>query len=290
LLAFLSPVAKADTSDDVVKGLVSQGFYVSDGVKANNTYISKNPNLEANLRDTVNKVKGKADVRIAVISKAIIPPQQGSTQRYTQFLYDFLGSSKPTVLVVINPEVPDFYMVSDQLSSAEIQDITNQTRSVFTTGGTAAFAAQVAEKAADKISSNKTGSLITTVVIVLVVIVAVAGLAAFLLISTKNKWIKRVNGVEQLANQVSDQVVKVSDDINFLPDAARATTDAEFGTATRNFSEANTKLSELRGVSPVQLLLKGADYDRQLNLTAAQFQEAGRSLSRVGEQVRRALP
>ena len=92
--------------------------------------------------------------------------------------------------------------------------------------------------------------------------------------------------MEQLADQVSSKVLKVSDDVNFLPDADREKTNADFGAATQNFSEANTRLRELQKVSPVTLLLKGPEYQRKLDLTGAQFQQASQGLDRVEQQVR----
>src|SRR5690348_5029134 len=100
LLAFWGPVAKADTSDDLARALAGQKYYVSSDVKANTSFMARNGNIESSIKDEVNKVKGKADTRIAVISNAIIPTQyNGNTDSYGNFLYNTL--SKPDVLILV---------------------------------------------------------------------------------------------------------------------------------------------------------------------------------------------
>jgi hypothetical protein len=300
LLGFIAPIARADDSSDVARNLINQKAYVTDAVKANTTFMAKNANIDQQLKDTVNKVKSKADTRIAVINNAIIPPQGGTTtESYGNFLYGLLN--KPAILIVVNADKQNVALISDQLSDSERQALIKDATPTFVTNVTNGTV-QLAEKAADKIASNaraaadkaasdKTAGTLTTVAVVVVVVLLIVGSVTFLLINTKKSWKQRVAGVEELANQVSTQVVKVSDDVNFLPDPAlRAQMDTEFGAATRNFSEANTRLGELRSVSPVTLLLKGAEYNRKLNLTGAQFDEARRSLSRVEQQLQRSLP
>ncbi len=289
LIAFVTPIARADTADDLTRALSgSQKAYVSDGVKGNAAFMAKNQNIESSVKDLVSKLKGKADTRVAVISSAIIPAQfNKNTDSYGNFLYTFLNT--PDVLLLVNAETNSVTLLSDKLSASERQALINDTKGALqsnVTNGTV----QLAEKTADKIASNSFAGTVTVVAIVLVIVLVIAGTATYVLMSTKKKWTGRVKGVEQLANQVSDQVVRVSDDINFLPDAGRAQTDADFGAATRNFSEANTKLRELQGVSPITLLLKGPEYERKLNLTGSQFDEAQRALLKVEQQVQRSLP
>jgi len=288
LLAFIAPIAKADTSDDVARNLVSQKYYVTQDVKANTTFMAKNSNIEQQVKDTVNKVKGKADTRIAVISNQIIPTKfNTNTESYTDSLYGLLN--KPSVLIVVNAQTSQVTLFSDELSASERDSLIADTKPTFV-GNVTNGTVQLAEKTADKIAGKNTASLLTTIAVVVIVILLIVGTAVFVLVNTKKSWKQRLSGLEQLANQVSDQVVKVSDDVNFLPDAARSQTTAEFGAATRNFSEANTRLSELQKVSSVTLLLKGADYSRKLDMTGAQFDEARRSLARIEQQMQRSLP
>ncbi len=283
-----TPAARADTGDDLVKALGTQRYYVSEGVKTNKTFMDKNPNLEQQLRDAVNRLKGDKDSRLAVISNAIVPTNfNNNTEGYGNFLYGFLN--KPEVLVLVNAEREVVSLFSDKLTEAERRSITDEARSSFGTKGYAATTIQIADKAVEKIQSKQTSGTLTTAGIILVVLVVIAGGVAYMLITTKKNWKRKVTGVEELANQVSDQVVRVSDEVNFLPDAARANTDADFGFATRNFSDANSQLRELQKVSPVTLLLKGPDYERKLNLTGAQFEQARQALSKVEQQVK-ALP
>ena len=279
------PLAKADTSNDVAAGLQNNRYYVTQAVKDNANLKQKYPNLDSDVKNIVNRVKSKEDVRIAVISNAILPSNANTTQSYAAFLQNYLNP-KPDAVMVVNLESNQVYVTSPKLTSAEITDITSATNSTFIAQGAVTGMSTLADRIADKISSNATGSLLTTIGIVVVVILIIGGVVAYLLISTRNNWAKKVKSVEQLADQVSTLVLKVSDDVNFLPDADKAKTNADFGAATQNFSEANTRLRELQKVSPVTLLLQGADYQRKLDLTGAQFQQAQQSLTRVEQQVR----
>jgi len=280
-----APQVKADNANDVAAGLQNNRYYVTQAVKDNPNLKQKYPNLDSDVKNIVNRVKGKEDVRIAVISNQILPPNANTTQSYANFLLNYLNP-KPDAVMVVNLETSQVFVSSPKLTSAEITDITNATNSTFIAQGAVTGMSTLADRIADKISSNATGSLLTTIGIVVVVILIIGGAVAYLLISTKNNWTKKVKGVEQLADQVSTLVLKVSDDVNFLPDADKAKTNADFGAATQNFSEANTRLRELQKVSPVTLLLQGADYQRKLDLTGAQFQQAQQSLTRVEQQVR----
>jgi hypothetical protein len=281
-----APAVQADTANDLARLLGTQRYYVTDAVKANTEIMAKNPNLESDIRNTVNRLKGDKDARIAVLSNAIIPSQYGTdTQRYGDFLYGFLNP-KPEVLILVNAQTSIVSLISDKLSSAERQTIINDSRSTFNQSGLGAGATFVADKAIEKIQSNQSTGTFTTIGIVVVVLLLIAGAVAYMLITTRKNWTRKVAPVEELANKVSDQVVRVSDEVNFLPDANRASTDADFGAATRNFSDANSQLRELQKVSPVTLLLKGPEFERKLNLTGAQFEQARQALSRVEQQVK----
>lgn len=285
------PLAKADTGNDLGRALSNQRFYVSDGVKADTSFMGKNTSVENDLKNTVNKLTGSKDTRIAIISNAIIPTQYGTglagAESYGNYLYNnILTNPKPAVLIMANAQANGISIISDKLTDAEKQTIIKNAANVAVSKNFTAGVTNAADQTADKISSNGTGGLLTTLAIVVVVILVIAGGAAYLLISTKKNWTQKVKGVEQLADQVSTQVLKVSDDVNFLPDADRAKMNADFGAATQNFSEANAGLRELQKVSPITLLLKGPDFQRKLDLTGAQFQQAGQGLARVEQQVR----
>ncbi|HEX2915118.1 MAG TPA: hypothetical protein VH186_30275 [Chloroflexia bacterium] len=286
VVTLAAPVAKADNANDMAKGLANQHYYITQAVQDNSGIKQKNPNLDQQIKDTVNKLKGKHDTRIGILSNSDIPQTYSSLENYGNFLYGYLSNPKPEVLVMVNAQNGNVSLFSNKLSASERQTIINDSLSSFTTQGLAAGTTMIAQKAADKISSNETSGTLITVAIVVIIVLVIAGAIAYMIISTRNNWKRKVAGVEQLANAVSDQVVKVSDDINFLPDASRQQADAEFGAATQNFSDANASLRELQKVSPVTLLLKGADYQRKLDLTGAQFEQARQSLSRVEQQVR----
>lgn len=285
VLLVATPLAKADTANDVAKGLQNNGYYVTDTVKNDSVVKQKYPNLDSDVKNIVNRVKSKEDVRIAVVSNQILPSNANTTQSYAAFLLNFL-SPKPDAIIVMNQQTSEVYVVSPKLTNAEISALTSSTNSTFIAQGTVTGLSTLADKVADKISSNATGGLLTTIGIIVVVVLIIGGVVAYVLISTRNNWTKKVKGVEQLADQVSTQVLKVSDDVNFLPDADRAKMNADFGAATQNFSEANTRLRELQKVSPVTLLLKGPEFQRKLDLTGAQFQQAQQGLNRVEQQVR----
>lgn len=288
LLAMAMPVVKADTSTDLNRALISQKFYLTDDVKADPTYLAKNPNLEQQVKDAINKVKGKADIRVAFISNKIIPSNfGGSTQRYGEDIYQNINT--PDGLIIINAQQNLAVVLSDKLNASERQAIIDESRSALVASPTTGTV-QLIEKMGEKIAGNATAGTITAIAIPLVIVLVIAGIAFFLMNNAKKSWKAKVDQVENLANEVSDQVVKVSDEVNFLPDANRAQSDVQFGAATRNFSEANTRLGELKNASGFQLLLKGADYDRQLNLTNAQFSEARQALSQVAQQIQRSLP
>lgn len=293
LLLVSVPLARADNPDNLAKGLANQHYYVDQEVKANSTFMGKNPNIENDVKNTVNKLTGSKDTRIAVFSNATFPAQfkTGSaltaTENYGNFLYNnILTNPKPAVLIMANPEANGIAIISDKLTEAERQAIIKDATNVAVSKNFGAGVTYAAEQAADKISSNAAGGLLTTLAIVVVILLVLAGGVAYLLISTKKNWTQKVKGVEQLADQVSGQVLKVSDEINFLPDASRDKANADFGAATQNFSEANAGLRELQKVSPVTLLLKGPEYQRKLDLTGAQFSQASQALSRVAQQVR----
>lgn len=286
VLLVATPLAKADTANDVAAGLQNNGYYVTNDVKSNTNISQKYPNLDSDVKNIVNKVKGKDDIRIAVVSNSILPSNANTTQSYANFLQNYLNSPKPDAVIVLNLQTNEVYVTSSKLTSSEITSITSATNSTFVAQGAVTGLSTLTDRLADKISSNATGGLLTTIGIIVVVVLIIGGVVAYLLISTKSNWTKKVKGVEQLADQVSTQVLKVSDDVNFLPDADKAKMNADFGAATQNFSEANTRLRELQKVSPVTLLLKGPEFQRKLDLTGAQFQQAQQSLNRVEQQVR----
>ncbi|MBN9387058.1 MAG: hypothetical protein J0I20_03315 [Chloroflexi bacterium] len=291
VLLVATPLAQADTGNDLAKALSNQKYYVSDGVKSNSGFMGKNSSIENDLKNEVSKLTGSKDTRIAVISNAIIPSNYGTglsgAENYGNYLFNnILTNPQPAVLIIGNAEANGISIISSKLTAAEKQTIIKDAANVAVSKNYTAGIVYAADQAADKISANATGSLITTLVIVVVVVLLIGGAVAYVLISTKNNWTKKVKGVEQLADQVSTQVLKVSDDVNFLPDADRAKMNADFGAATQNFSEANTRLRELQKVSPVTLLLKGPEFQRKLDLTGAQFQQAQQGLNRVEQQVR----
>ncbi len=293
LVSLVVPTAQADDANDLVKALSTDRFFISQTLRADAKFNSKYKmnDLENQLRNTVNKLKGSHDTRIVLLTNATIPAQfGGSGARYGDFLLGLLNNPKPEAIVIDNVETNTVSINDGKLSPAERQAIIDDTKSTFLTNGPAAGSDQVAQKAADKVAANETSGTLLTLGIILVVVLAVGGVVAFLLISTQRKWKLRVAGVESLANQVSDQVVRVSDNINFLPDDLRQKTDADFGNATRNFSDANSGLRALQGASPVGLLLKGPDYERKLNLTGSQFEQVRQALSRVEEQSRSLPP
>jgi outer membrane murein-binding lipoprotein Lpp len=293
LMAFLVslPVASADTGNDLAKALSNQRYYVSDGVKTNTTFMGKNGSIENDLKNAVSGLTGDKDTRVAVVSNAIIPSQYGTglagAESYGNYLFNnILTNPKPAVIIIGNAEANGISIISDKLTAAEKQTIIKDAANVAVSKNFTAGVTYAAQQSADKIGSNATGGLLTTIGIVVVIVLIIAGGVAYALISTKKNWTAKVKGLEQLADQVSTKVLKVSDDVNFLPDADQTKINVEFGAATQNFSEANTRLRELQKASPVNLLLKGPDFNRKLDLTGAQFQQANQGLDRVEQQVR----
>lgn len=296
MTVFVVPIASADTGNDLVRGLTSDRFYISEDVrtklKDSSTDLAKtSPNLESDVRNAVNKVKGSNDVRVAVVSNIIVPDQyKSNNQAYANFLLGFISNPKPDAVVLVNAETRKVFLVSDKLTPAESQAITDNAASTFTSKGIGAGTALTTEQASAKLSGNATGGLISTLVIVLLVLLVLGGAGAYMWFSTKKSWKERVDGVQRLASKVSDQVVRVSDEVNFLTDADRLRSSTDFGAATQNFSDANSSLRELETVSPITLLLKGAEYERKLNLTRGQFEQVGHALNRVEQMVGRSLP
>jgi len=290
-LLVVVPMASADTGNDLAKALSNQRYYVSDGVKADSGFMGKNASVENDLKNAVSGLTGSKDTRVAIISNAIIPSQYGTglagAENYGNYLYNnILTNPQPAILIIGNPQANGISIISNKLTAAEKQEIIKNAANQAVSKNFTAGITYAAQQSADKIGSNATGGLLTTVGIVVVIVLIIAGGVAFALISTKKNWTQKVKGLEQLADQVSTKVLKVSDDVNFLPDADRSKMNADFGAATQNFSEANTRLRELQKASPVNLLLKGPDWQRKLDLTGAQFQQAGQSLDRVEQQVR----
>lgn len=290
MLVFMVPLASAQTqtsneADTLARALSNDRFYVSQGVKANSQFMQRNGNIEQQLRDTVNKLRGKEDTRIAVISNDVIPSRfSGNTSSYAAFLYDVLN--KPSVLIVGNAQNNSVELVSNKLSAAERTTIINEARNTAVSQSFTAGVVQVADRAVNKIESNATSGTLITVGIIVVVVLIIVGAVAFLLVSTKRSWERKVAQTNQLSSQVSDKVYNLSTDVELLPENIKPRVDADFGMATRNLSDAQAGLRELEKVSPVTLLLKGADYNRKLDMTNGQFQQALQALTRVEQQVR----
>jgi hypothetical protein len=301
LTAFVMPIARADDGNALVKGLTSDGFYISEDVrnelKRSGSDLAKNsPNLESDVRNAVSKVKGKNDIRVAVVSNAITVPaeykngSQINGQAYASFLLNFMSNPKPDAVVFVNAEERKVYLVSNSLSDAERKAITDGVVSTFASKGIGEGTALTIQQASDKLSGNATGGLIGTIATVVVILLVLGGAGAYMWFSTKKTWKDKVGAVQRLASQVSDQVVRISDEVNFLPEAAQVRSSTDFGSATQNFSDANASLRELETVSPITLLLKGAEYERKLNLTRSQFEQTGHALNRVEQMVGRTLP
>ena len=298
LLGFVVPTVGAQTQtttqDDptaLIKALESQRYYVANSVANDATFKKANPNIDSALRDAVNKQK-KQDVFIAIITNSSYPSNLGvkSDGAYINNILSFLNKPAPQALILINLQSKKITISAPKLNETELNTIINDATSDIAGKGTTVGAVNAVNNTGDKLSSNESGSFITTLVIILVVILVIVGAVSFLLINTRRSWKQKVDRVESLASHVSDQVVKVSDDINFLPDATRDRTNADFGVATQNFSEANTRLRELQTASPIALLLKGPDYQRKLDLTGAQFEQVRQALGRVAQETQRALP
>lgn len=293
---FLAPVVSAQSAEanDLSRALINDRYYVSNTVKnklkTDAAFAAKHPDLEAKVKDAVNKYKGRGDARAAVIGTDVIPANLGSnTQRYAEFLYDFIGS-KPDALVMVNAQTSEYFIVSSKLSSSDRSKIVDEVRPTFASKGIGAGVDEAIDKTLSKIAGNATAGFITTIVIVAVIVLLIIGIIVATITSTKKRWAQQVANLQQLANQVSDKVVAISDNISFLPDNIRHQADADFGEATRNFSDANAKLRELEGASSVQLLLQGADFNRRLNLTGAQFEQLRQSLTSIEQKVNRQLP
>lgn len=319
LLIFVSPVAAqtptprpggtttatqttTDSPADIIKALGSPGgSYISQSVKAN---ITNEPNMQSDIANTAKQLTDKKhDTRIAILGHnilcdAVIAAKLTTTNAatcqtsnnnfaddYAKFLQGYLQSPQPQIVVIVDASKKFVGSWSNDLTLPELQAINSEALSTFNTKGFAAGATLVAEKAADKISSNATGKLITTVVIVLVVIVVVGGIVALMYFNTRKSWKQQVAQLQGLAGQVSNQVLQLSDTIEYLPDAVRNRTRDLFGQASSNFSNANTSLRQLEGASPWAILFGGAKYKRQLQMTSSQFETSRNALAQVQQTV-----
>src|SRR5690349_18180508 len=60
MIAFVAaPQVKADNANDVAKGLQNNRYYVTDTVKADSVVKQKYPNIDSDVKNIVNRVKGK---------------------------------------------------------------------------------------------------------------------------------------------------------------------------------------------------------------------------------------
>lgn len=297
LLIFVSPVAAqtatprpggttsaqqvSDTPDDIVKNLGSKGYYVSQAVKTN----VNEPGLESKIADTVSKLKGKQDTRIAVLGNTILTqaPQSkgGNPADYAGFLQGYLSSPKPDVVVVVDANKKAVGLGTDKLSAAERQEVINESLSTFNTKGFGEGASMVAQKAADKISSKETSGTLTTVAIVVAILALIGGFLAYRYFTARSYWNKRVAELQGLAGQVSNMVLDLSPKIDYLSDRVREQARGLFGQASSTFSNANTSLRQLEKPNTWALMFKGGEYEKQYQMTASQLQTTRNALTQV---------
>lgn len=299
LAVFAVPAASAQSTENstIRTQLASAKFYVSNGVKqqlqSNADFGNRNQNLESNIQNVVNKYAGRGDVRIAVIDTALLNANGGNLERFANTLYSEALSAKPVALILINGQSRDIFIVSNKLSDSEVREIVNgPARQAFVSNNNSITpAADAAAKGVvDKISSNSATGTIITVVVIAIVIALIVGIVFAVYTSTKKRWATQIANLQQIAAQVSDKVVNLSTEVELLPENVRSRGQKDFGEATSNYSEANERLRELEGVKPTTLLLKGADYNRKLNMTTAQFEQLRQSLTRLEQNVNRTLP
>lgn len=272
-----------DTPEDVVKNLGNQGYYVSQSVKAN----LNEAGLEQNIANTVKKLKGdKHDTRIAIIGNDILnAANKGNARDYASFLQGYLSNPKPQTVIVVNAQNKSVGLVSDKLGTSDEQAIVNDSLSTFNTKGYAAGATQLAEKTADKIDGNDRAGTITTGVIILVVVLLIGAALAFMYFNSKN-WIKsRVQELQGIAGQVSNQVLNLSDTIEYLPDAVRNNTRNLFGQASSTFTNANSSLRQLEGANPWAVIFKRGQYEQQARMTYSQLETSRNALAQVQQTV-----
>jgi hypothetical protein len=273
-----------DTPQDIINGLSSQGYYISQSAKAN----IKEANLENSIKDTVSKLKGdKHDTRVAIVGSQILnaaPQSKGSAATYADFLLSYLNNPKPEIVIVVNAENKTVGLATSKLSASERQSVINSSLSTFNSSY-ANGVRTLADGAVNKIEGNERGSAITTGVIVLVVVLLIGGAVFFMYNNTKKTWQQRLADLQGLAGQVSNQVLNLNDTIEYLPDAVRNRTRELFGQASSTYSNANNSLRQLEKATPWALLFSGGKYQRQLEMTASQFQTSRNALAQVQQTV-----
>lgn len=311
LLLFISPVAAQTTPEtpgDIIKGLGTPGSaYVSDSVKQamSRGAIKNEPNLQNDIATTAkNLTDKKHDTRIAVVGHDLLcnaaiaakvtsasftacqTSNDNFADDYAKFLQaNYLSNPKPQIVVVVDAAKNKVGSWSNELTLPELQAINTEALSTFNTKGFAAGASLVAEKIADKISSNATGQLISTVLIVLAVILVVGGILAFMYFNTRKSWKQQIAQIQGLAGQVSNQVLNLSDTIEYLPDAVKSNARNIFSQASSTFSNANTSLRQLEGASPWAVMFGGGKYKRQMQMTSSQFETSRNALAQVQQTV-----
>lgn len=303
LLLFVSPVAAqtatptarpggttttaqfTDTSEDIVKNMGTQGYYVSQSAKAN----VKEADLEKSVADTVRKQKNdKHDIRIAILDNRILsaaPQGNGNARDYAKFLQGYLNNPKPETVIVVDAEKKSVGMWSDKLTSAEAQELVNSNVSIFNTKGFASGADTLAQKTADKIEANQTGGTVTTGVIILVIALVIGGALFFMYTSTNKRWKQQIAQLQGLAGQVSSQVLNLNDTLEYLPDAVKTQAKNIFTQASSTFSNANNSLGELEKTSPWAVMFKSGEFQRKLQMTGSQLETSRNGLAQVQRTV-----
>jgi len=297
LLLFISPAAAqtstqtTDTPQDIARSLGSQGYYVSQAVQSRiKSGEIKEADLEKSLAQITKDFKDKKhDTRIVVLSNELLSkvtvPGANTVAGYAGYLQGFLNNPKPEVVVVVNAASDQLGLAAEGLSAAENTEAAKAAASTFASKGFAQGSKLAAQTAIDKIDGKATGGLVTTLVIILLIVLVVGGFLAFRYISTRDSWKKQLSELQGLAGQVSNQVLKLSDTIEYLPDAVRTNTRSLFGQASTVFSNANTSMHELQKANPWSLMFKGGEYQRQLQMTASQFQTSRNTLAQVQQTV-----
>lgn len=266
-----------DTSSDVIRGLQQSNIYISPGSVAQVTEEASNP--KSTLESIVNdNKKGGYTPRVAIVDSVnrVTGGRYKDATNYADYLQNYLGLGN-NPLVIVDSSAGVVAARTGKLSLEEIKQITDASRSTFTSQGYLAGARKVTTDIVNKIvKDDESGRLTTTIVIAIVVIgLLLAGL--WVANNLNQKWAQRLVKARELSERLTAQVLEVGDKLPFIrvQNGTAADQIQNFLTpGNKSLNSANEQLGDLKKPGFIPLLLQYGKLDSQLTDVENKLEDA----------------
>jgi hypothetical protein len=295
--------ASADTSTDLLNAVKSKGWYISDAAKT-----KLGTQAEATIANAAAQ-KAKNAPGVIVLADTNTLPKE-CTGLANNECAKFILSSNPTANFAIIADVtkqpkPQGGLFSVKLSDADVSEVLKSVGDIWS-GDIPANIEKLANAATAKILDNnkasasadvakinqdkknqEQSSFVTTLIVLAVAVLAIAGAFAFLIITTKSIWRKKVEELQKSANEVSDMVYNLSTEVEYLPDGEKQKAQDTFNQGAMQVTTANDAAAEIKAASTISLVFKWGQYNTKYQDALKKMESIRETLQSVKATVNR---